>query len=111
MGTRLPGDRSIPQFPHRLQLQGYVIESLDAALWAFWNSSSFREGALMAVNLGDDADTTGAIFGQLAGAHYGADRIPDGWISKLAWRDRLTRIADRLHDTAASHNPSSTQQP
>ncbi len=77
--------------PTDIKGSGYVIERLNAALWVFWNSSSFREGALMAVNLGDGADTTGAIFGQLAGAHYGTDRIPDSWLSKLAWRDRLTR--------------------
>lgn len=79
---------------------GYVVESLQAALWAFWNSNSFREGALMAVNLGDDADTTGAVYGQIAGACYGAAGIPDDWLRKLAWRDRITRLADRLHEAA-----------
>jgi ADP-ribosylglycohydrolase len=49
---------------------GFVVRSLEAALWAFHRSDSFREGALRAVNLGDDADTTGAIYGQLAGAYY-----------------------------------------
>ena len=55
---------------------GYVVESLEAALWAFDRSDSFGEGALLAVNLGDDADTTGAIYGQIAGAFYGAEQIP-----------------------------------
>jgi ADP-ribosylglycohydrolase len=55
---------------------GYVVRSLVAALWAFQNSSSFREGALLAVNLGNDADTTGAIYGQLAGAFHGESEIP-----------------------------------
>lgn len=50
---------------------GYVVQALEAALWAFQNSNSFEEGCLIAVNLGDDADTTGAIYGQIAGAYYG----------------------------------------
>jgi ADP-ribosylglycohydrolase len=75
---------------------GYVVDSLRAALWAFWNSGSFAEGALLAVNLGDDADTTGAVFGQLAGAHYGAAGISPGWLELLAWRDRITGLADKL---------------
>lgn len=63
---------------------GYVVKSLEAALWAFYRSGSFRNGCLLAVNLGNDADTTGAIFGQLAGAYYGEDGIPPSWLDKLA---------------------------
>ena len=62
--------------PPQIRGTGYVVETLEAALWAFHNSTSFREGALLAVNLGDDADTTGAIYGQIAGAYYGAEAIP-----------------------------------
>ena len=75
---------------------GYVVESLEAALWAFYQSSSFREGALLAVNLGDDADTTGAVFGQLAGAYYGEHGIPDSWRSQLAHRELIERLAERI---------------
>jgi len=70
--------------------------SLEAALWALWRSSSFEEGALAAVNLGDDADTTGAVYGQLAGAAYGLSGIPAGWLDKLAWRERIHATADAL---------------
>ncbi|MCF6313572.1 MAG: ADP-ribosylglycohydrolase family protein [Verrucomicrobiales bacterium] len=80
---------------------GYVVESLEAALWAFWNSNSFEEGALLAVNLGDDADTTGAVYGQIAGAYYGIKGIPQHWLKKLAWKDRITTLADDLF--AAAH--------
>ena len=55
----------------------------EAALWAFATTGDFRSGALAAVNLGDDADTTGAIYGQLAGAFYGTEGIP------VAWRERV----------------------
>ena len=75
---------------------GYVVESMAAALWAFSTTSSFRDGALAAVNLGDDADTTGAIYGQLAGAFYGESAIPGPWLEKLARRDLLDSFADRL---------------
>jgi len=82
---------------------GYVIESLEAALWAFETTSSFEEGALKAVNLGDDADTTGAIFGQIAGAFYGENGIPKRWFKKLAWREKLTQMADQLLKIATSN--------
>ena len=62
--------------PPEIRGSGYVVECLEAALWALDRSSSFREGCLLAVNLGDDADTTGAVFGQLAGALYCAHGIP-----------------------------------
>jgi len=75
---------------------GYVVRSLEAALWAFYSSSSFEEGALLAANLGDDADTTGAVFGQLAGSFYGVQGIPDGWLDKLAMREFITDLADQL---------------
>jgi ADP-ribosyl-[dinitrogen reductase] hydrolase len=64
---------------HEIHATGYVVHTLEAALWAFHHSDNFRDGALRAVNLGDDADTTGAVYGQLAGAFYGVDAIPADW--------------------------------
>jgi ADP-ribosylglycohydrolase len=72
---------------------GYVAKSLEAALWAFARAQSFGEGCLMAVNLGDDADTTGAIYGQLAGAYFGASGIPAAWLEALVHRDLIERLA------------------
>jgi ADP-ribosylglycohydrolase len=82
--------------PPDIRGTGYVVQSLEAALWAFHCSDSFREGALLAVNLGDDADTTGAIYGQIAGSHYGAQSIPPSWRQKLAMATRITSLADQL---------------
>ena len=76
------------------------MRSLEAGLWAFHRSDDFREGALLAVNLGEDADTTGAIYGQLAGAYYGAEGIPAAWREKLTMLGDITSLADRLHDHA-----------
>ncbi len=82
--------------PPEIRGTGYVVQALEAALWAFWNSDDFAAGALAAVNLGDDADTTGAIYGQLAGAYYGLDGIPRQWRNRVALSDRILELADGL---------------
>jgi len=86
--------------PPEIVSSGYVVKSLEAALWAFYNSSSFKEGCLMAVNLGNDADTTGAIYGQLAGAYYGIEKIPIAWIEKIVMRDQIISYSEKLWDIA-----------
>lgn len=86
---------------------GYSVESLEAALWCFWHTGSFEEAVLAAANLGDDADTTAAICGQLAGAHYGAQQIPQDWLAKLVMRDEITELADRLLAECFSRNAHS----
>ena len=83
--------------PPEIEGSGYVVRSLEAALWAFYSSDSFQEGALIAVNLGDDADTTGAVYGQLAGAYYGERAIPDPWRTRLAHRLLIEYFAERLY--------------
>ena len=80
----------------RLRASGYVVHTLEAALWAFHHSTGFRDGALLAVNLGEDADTTGAVYGQIAGAYYGVDDIPRKWREQLARADEIRVVADRL---------------
>jgi ADP-ribosylglycohydrolase len=75
--------------PPEISGSGYVVKSLEASLWAFHDGKDFREAVLMAVNLGDDADTTGAVCGQLAGAYYGESGIPDGWLKGLARKDLI----------------------
>jgi ADP-ribosyl-[dinitrogen reductase] hydrolase len=75
---------------------GYVVHTLEAALWAFARTETFREGALASVNLGDDTDTTAAVFGQLAGAVYGGEAIPATWLAVLARRREIERMADSL---------------
>ena len=75
---------------------GYVVRSLEAALWAFYRSSSFERGALSAANLGNDGDTTCVIYGQLAGAMYGMSGIPQRWLERLAMRKLIEQMADQL---------------
>jgi ADP-ribosyl-[dinitrogen reductase] hydrolase len=88
--------------PPDIRGRGYVVDTLEAALWAFASTESFEEGALEVVNLGDDADTTGAVYGQVAGAHYGAASLPPQWLALLAKRELLERLADALRAGGAS---------
>lgn len=76
---------------------GYVIESLEAALWCFMQTDDFEQAILTAANIGNDADTTAAICGQIAGAFYGASGIPEKWINKLTMRDDIQTMAERLY--------------
>ncbi len=75
---------------------GYVVESLEAALWCFDTTDSFEAAILQAANLGDDADTTAAICGQIAGAFYGESGIPPHWLGHLTKAGTIRKFADRL---------------
>jgi ADP-ribosyl-[dinitrogen reductase] hydrolase len=86
--------------PPQIQGSGYVVKSLEAALWAFYRSDNFRDGCLLAANLGDDADTTAAVYGQLAGACYGVEAIPAAWLARLARRDTIEAFAIQLYRLA-----------
>jgi len=85
---------------------GYVVESLEAALWAFHDAQDFREAVLKAVNLGGDADTTGAVCGQLAGASWGASGIPSQWLEGLAKREMIEEALAGLTDTINNSDPA-----
>jgi len=89
--------------PPQIKGSGFVVKSLEAALWAFYHSDTFEQGCLMAVNLGDDADTTGAVYGQLAGAYYGETAIPAHWRQKLAMHDLIGQLAEGLFKLASLH--------
>jgi ADP-ribosyl-[dinitrogen reductase] hydrolase len=78
--------------------KGFILNALEAALWAFYNDEdSFEKGVLLAVNLGDDTDTTAAIYGQLAGAVYGIDGIPQRWRDRLFQTNFLITLANGLY--------------
>ena len=94
--------------PPDIRGTGYVVESLEAALWAFLTTENFRDGCLAAVNLGDDADTTGAIYGQLAGAYYEASSIPAPWVERLARKSLLMEMAEKLMRAAGDDKAAPT---
>jgi ADP-ribosyl-[dinitrogen reductase] hydrolase len=79
---------------------GYVVASLQAAAWCFDHGDSYEAAVLQAVNLGDDADTTAAVCGQLSGAYYGEQAIPARWRAKLVKRDTIATLAERLRQPA-----------
>jgi ADP-ribosyl-[dinitrogen reductase] hydrolase len=85
----------------------YVVESLEAGLWAFFNSRSYEEAILNAVNLGDDADTTAAVCGQLAGAYYGGSNIPGEWLGRLVMAGEIGELADKLFEAHTEEHPTS----
>ena len=84
---------------------GYCVASLEAALWCFANTSSFEGAVLAAANLGDDADTTAAIVGQLAGAFYGAQGIPVHWLEGLHMAGEIDRLAQALLELQPASQP------
>ena len=96
------GSFAVKESP-QIRGSGYVIHTLEAALWAFHGTDNFRDGALKVVNLGEDADTTGAVYGQIAGAYYGIEGIPSEWREKLAMRDLIEQRATELHAMAFSN--------
>ncbi len=86
--------------PPAIRGSGYVVDCLEAALWAFASTDSYETAVLAAVNLGDDADTTGAVCGQIAGAFYGASAVPERWRNKLAMLPEIEKLATRLGEMA-----------
>ena len=88
--------------PPEIKGTGWVVQSLEASLWAFHNADSFSDAVLKAVNLGDDADTTGAICGQLAGAYWGESQIPSSLLSGLA---RMDLLENALTGLFQGHEP------
>jgi ADP-ribosyl-[dinitrogen reductase] hydrolase len=75
---------------------GYVVHTLEAAVWCVERADGFADAVLEAVNLGDDADTVGAVAGQIAGAMWGVEAIPAAWRPQLAWHDVIRTAVDRL---------------
>lgn len=86
---------------------GYTVNALEAALWAFWSDQgSFEKGALAAVNLGDDTDATAAIYGQLAGAHYGYKRLPPRWVKEIYARSFVEKTCKWIAYEGARWKPT-----
>jgi len=91
-------DAAATATPDTLPAGGYVLDTLSAALWAVTAHDTPEDAIVAAVNLGNDADTTGAVAGALAGARWGADALPTRWVDTLLARDELVALADALLD-------------
>ncbi|WP_308922332.1 ADP-ribosylglycohydrolase family protein [Janthinobacterium sp. J1-1] len=94
--TELATGNFIAKEEAQIRGTGYCVDSLEASLWCFFNTDSFEVAVLRAANLGDDADTTAAITGQIAGAYYGVAAIPPAWLAPLAMRDEIEEMAIKL---------------
>ena len=88
----------------QIRSSGYVIDTLEAAMWSVWNTDNFRDAILLAANLADDADSVAATAGQIAGALYGYSGIPQDWKDKLVQHERIATMAGELFDRAPEDN-------
>ena len=79
-----------------IKTTGYCLDTIEAAVWAFQKTNSFEDGLILVVNMGDDADTVGAVYGQLAGAFYGMDKISYQWVTKLVKPELIDETAIQL---------------
>ncbi|MEO8061764.1 MAG: ADP-ribosylglycohydrolase family protein [Pseudomonadota bacterium] len=84
------------RMPPEISGGGHILQALEAALWAFHHGETFREGALLAANLGRDSDVVCAVYGQLAGAYHGVSAIPGIWRNSLIKQEVVIETADRL---------------
>lgn len=80
----------------QIRSSGYVIDTLEAAMWAVWHTDNFRDAILLAANLADDADSVAATAGQIAGALYGYSGIPQEWRDRLVQEPRIANMAEEL---------------
>lgn len=83
---------------------GYVVDSLEAALWCFYKTDNYKDAILMAANLGNDADTTAATVGQIAGAFYGYENIPESWRNQIDMKDLLEELSIKLFNNSEKSN-------
>ena len=91
-------------FKDEIKSTGYVVDTLEAAIWCNLTSNSYEEAVVKAVNLGDDTDTVGAITGSIAGTIYGLEAIPDRWLSKVRKLDELKSIATGYCSVVCDNN-------
>lgn len=88
----------VGKYREDIKSSGYVVHTLEAALWAFHYGETFKDTMLSAVNLGDDADTVGAVTGQLAGAYFGFNKIDDIFLQELFNKELIINMAENLYN-------------
>lgn len=80
----------------RIRSSGYVVDTLEAVLWVLFNTSSYEEAVLTAVNLGEDTDTIAALAGGLAGIYYGFEQIPERWVQTLLKKEMIADMTEKF---------------
>ena len=100
---------SIYRSRNEVDNSGWAVLTLQAALWAFETTSSFEDGMIAAVNLGGDADTIGAVYGQIAGAFYGYDAIPERWLAAVKDREFVNSLIEDMIEAKEAVTMSEAQ--
>ena len=80
----------------QIKSTGYIVDTLESAMWIFMNAEHYKEAIIASTNIGGDTDTIGAIVGSMAGIYYGFDSIPSNWLDKLQRKDYLMELVDRF---------------
>ena len=100
LGEHMAGKRTSEASPYKTREEvnnsGWAVSTLDAALWAFNTTETFEAALVAAVNLGGDSDTIGAVCGQIAGAYYGFDAIPDRWVKAVKTWEKVDDLIERF---------------
>ena len=88
-----------------IKSSGYVVDTLEAALWSLLNTDSYKDCVLKAVNFGEDTDTVAAVAGGLAGMFYGVDSIPKDWLQQLARLDYIKGLCEKFYRSVCRNSP------
>ena len=85
----------------QIKSTGYIVDTLESAIWIFMNAQHYKEAIIASTNIGGDTDTIGAIVGSMAGIYYGFESIPSNWLDKLQRKDYLIELVDRFEKSVA----------
>lgn len=94
--ARILNDQIEFQILENIKSTGYIVDTLESAMWIFMNAQHYKEAIIASTNIGGDTDTIGAIVGSMAGIYYGFESIPSNWLDKLQRKDYLMELVDRF---------------
>ena len=94
--TRILNEQIEFQILDNIKSTGYIVDTLESAMWIFMNAQHYKEAIIASTNIGGDTDTIGAIVGSMAGIYYGFEDIPSSWLDKLQRKDYLMELVDRF---------------
>lgn len=94
--TRILNEQIEVQILENIKSTGYIVDTLESAMWIFMNAQHYKEAIIASTNIGGDTDTIGSIVGSMAGIYYGFESIPFNWLDKLQRKDYLIDFVDRF---------------
>ena len=99
--TRILDEQIEVQRLDQIKSTGYIVDTLESAMWIFMNAQHYKEAITASTNIGGDTDTIGAIVGSMAGIYYGFESIPSNWLDKLQRKEYLMELADKFEKSVA----------